>query len=190
MNNNSYKMQGRREKSRCRYGQSGSRYADNGFPCAHCHAWVGAEFRLSGVQNRNHCPYCLWSRHLDLKVAGDRLSACKAPMKPIGLTVKATCKRYGSGQGELMLIHLCMECETLSINRIAADDDLKTVLGVFEDAFQMDPSIRSRLEAAGILALTSADGELVRARLFGHETNLAEILFSANVRADFITQDD
>jgi hypothetical protein len=186
MNNNSYKMQARSEKSRCRYGQSATRIADQGFKCGHCHGWVGAEYRSSGVQNRNHCPYCLWSRHMDLNKAGDRLSACKAEMKPIGLTVKATCKRYGSGLGELMLIHLCMGCESLSINRIAADDNLQTVLRVFEEAFQMDAPTRSRLEDAGILALTGADGRIVRARLFGCEPNLAEALFSTNVTVEVI----
>jgi len=190
MNNNSYKVQGKREKSRCRYGRSARRYAESSFKCAHCQGWVGAGSGLSGVQNRNHCPYCLWSRHIDLYAAGDRLSACKSPMKPIGLTVKATCKRYGSCQGELMLIHLCMECKTLSINRIAADDDLKTALMVFEDGFQMDDQMRSQLEVAGIVALNSMDSEIVRARLFGYGPNLVEILFSANVVADFITRDD
>jgi hypothetical protein len=47
------------------------------------------------VRNRNHCPYCLWSRCLDLFRAGDRLSACKAPMQPVGLALKHTRKKYG-----------------------------------------------------------------------------------------------
>ena len=58
------------------------------FKCAHCHALVLSTHLVSGVNNRNHCPYCLWSSHLELYAAGDRLSACKAPMKPIGLTMK------------------------------------------------------------------------------------------------------
>jgi hypothetical protein len=190
MNNNSYKLSGRGEKSRRRYGQSDTGFSNRAFKCAHCHGWVGTESSLSGVQNRNHCPYCLWSRHLDLKAAGDRLSACKSSMKPIGLTVKATCKKYGSGQGELMLIHLCTECNTLSINRIAADDDLETALIVFENAFEMDELIRSRLVAAGISALTSPDSEIVHARLYGNGANLAEIFFSTTVAVNFISQDD
>lgn len=190
MNNNSYKLYGGKEKSRCRYGQFAARNAKGDFICAHCYGLVGSETRLSGVQNRNHCPFCLWSRHFDLEEAGDRLSACKSLMKPIGLTLKATCKRYGSSKGELMLIHLCMECETLSINRIAADDDLKTVLSVFEDEFQMDAGMLSRLEAARIVALTRNDVKIVRARLFGHTPYLAEILFTASIVADFITPDN
>ena len=58
------------------------------FRCVYCGNFVSAAALFAGVKNRNHCPYCLWSRHLDLFEAGDRLSACKAPMRPIGVTVK------------------------------------------------------------------------------------------------------
>ena len=154
---------------------------DDGFLCKYCNAYVSSASSLSGVQNRNHCPYCLWSRHLDLYAAGDRLSACKSPMKPIGLTVKATCKKYGPAQGELMLIHQCTECGTISINRIAADDDPQTVFGAFEASFQLDIPIQTRLDANGIRALTAEDGELVRSQLFGGQGNLAEMLFQKDV---------
>ena len=95
------------------------------FRCAHCHVIVPCAHLVSAVNNRNHCPYCLWSCHLDLYTAGDRLSACKAPMTPIGLTMKQSRNKYQrERRGELMLIHQCTECRTLSINRIAADDGL------------------------------------------------------------------
>src|SRR4026209_2498083 len=98
------------------------------FRCAHCRNIVSVTHLLSGVNNRNHCPYCLWSRHLDLYSAGDRLSACKAKMKPIGLTMKKGRNKYRPGpRGELMLVHACTECNAVSINRIAADDDPETV---------------------------------------------------------------
>src|SRR5512147_2229255 len=99
------------------------------FRCAHCHALVSSAHLFSGVNNRNHCPYCLWSCHLDLFAAGDRLSACKAPMQPIGLTMKPGRNKYRpEAHGELMLVHACTGCGSLSINRIAADDDSQTVM--------------------------------------------------------------
>ncbi len=58
------------------------------FKCIHCHHLVPADSLVSGVINRNHCPYCLYSRHLDLHQAGDRLSACKSQMQPVALTFK------------------------------------------------------------------------------------------------------
>jgi hypothetical protein len=108
------------------------------FKCAHCHVLVSSAHVLSGVNNRNHCPYCLWSCHLDLYAAGDRLSACKAPMKPIGLTMKMGRNKYQrDAHGELMLIHQCTDCSTLSINRIAADDGSEMVIAVFRESLML-----------------------------------------------------
>lgn len=104
------------------------------FRCAHCGHIVSSAHLVSGVNNRNHCPYCLWSYHLDLYAAGDRLSACKAPMQPIALTSKRTRNKYSSGNGELMLVHQCRDCGDVSINRIAADDDAGRLQEVFNDS--------------------------------------------------------
>jgi DNA-directed RNA polymerase subunit RPC12/RpoP len=45
------------------------------FFCLRCGVIVSSTYELSGVRNRNHCPYCLWSRHLDWRTPGDRLSS-------------------------------------------------------------------------------------------------------------------
>ena len=180
----------RRRSHRQRYAHAGRSQTDDGFLCKLCNAYVSSASFLSGVQNRNHCPYCLWSRHLDLYAAGDRLSACKSPMRPIGLTVKATRKKYGSGHGELMLIHLCTDCTALSINRIAADDDPQKVFDVFEGFFRLDVSTQTRLDAEGIRALTAADSNTVSAQLFGHKADLAEMLFSSKAVATLVASND
>ena len=67
-----------------------------------------------GTQHRNHCPYCLWSRHVDIE-PGDRASDCLASMEPIAIAV-----RKG---GEWVLVHRCNGCGELSTNRTAGDDD-------------------------------------------------------------------
>jgi len=139
------------------------------FRCEHCHAIVSSAHLLSGVNNRNHCPYCLWSCHLDLFAAGDRLSACKASMKPIGLTLKKGRNKYQrEPRGELMLIHECVECKTLSINRIAADDDSATVMAVFEKSFTLGHQVHSLCQENGIIILNPEDSEIVRTQLYGH----------------------
>src|SRR5512132_919452 len=121
---------------------SASTFGD--FKCGHCQVLVSSAHFLSGVNNRNHCPYCLWSCHLDLWAAGDRLSACKAPMKPIGLTLKRIRNRYPRElRGELMLIHECVDCKTLSINRIAADDDSGNIMMVFEQSLWLSDQARA-----------------------------------------------
>jgi hypothetical protein len=146
------------------------------FKCIHCRHFISANPNLSGVVNRNHCPYCLYSRHLDLHAAGDRLSACKSQMEPVGLTLKKNSNKYGKDKGgELMLIHRCTDCDRLSINRIAADDDAETVFGLFGATLRLDNQTRARLESSGILILQPADADLVHARLFGWRgTSLVE----------------
>ncbi len=82
------------------------------FRCVHCRLDVPAD--APGTAHRNHCPHCLWSRHLDGDV-GDRASECRSAMEPIGITVR--------GDGEWVLIHRCSGCGTLRSNRTAGDDN-------------------------------------------------------------------
>ena len=154
-------------RAQARSGRGGQRL-DDGFRCGHCRVYVSAEPILSGVNNRNHCPYCLWSRHLDLVTAGDRLCACKALMRPIGLTLKKMRPKYGLEKpGELMLIHQCVECGRPSLNRLAADDDVERVLEIYAGWAELDASTRNRLGYDGIRVLEAADEEIVFARLLG-----------------------
>ena len=79
--------------------------------CVHCKRDVSAS--APGTQHRNHCPYCLWSRHVDVE-PGDRESDCLGSMEPIAIAV-----RKG---GEWVLVHRCHGCGELSTNRAAGDD--------------------------------------------------------------------
>jgi hypothetical protein len=134
---------------------------------------VSSAHLISGVNNRNHCPYCLWSCHLDLYAAGDRLSACKAPMKPIGLTMKTGRNKYlRDSHGELMLIHQCTDCGTLSINRIAADDDSGTVVAVFQESLGLGSQIVALCQENGILMLAAEDGRVVYTQLYGRQARI------------------
>jgi hypothetical protein len=83
------------------------------FKCGHCRAFIGPT--LSGGRHRNHCPLCLFSRHVDRSFPGDRLSDCRSLMEPIGL--------FHRTNGEQMLVHRCKGCEAERHNRIAADDN-------------------------------------------------------------------
>ncbi|NWG05888.1 MAG: RNHCP domain-containing protein [Chloroflexi bacterium] len=150
---------------------SASSFGD--FRCAHCHNLVPSSHIVSGVNNRNHCPYCLWSFHFDLFAAGDRLSACKGQMKPIGLTMKRGRNKYRlESGGELMLIHQCIECGTLSINRLAADDHPDSVMDVFIQSLSLCHSLRDRCAREEITLLTRREMEIVSIQLFGHYEEL------------------
>lgn len=137
------------------------------FLCRHCHRFVSASADYSKVQNRNHCPICLHSRHLDLDEAGDRLSACKGVMRPVGITHKQSLKKYGCGFGELMLIHQCVECGKVSINRIAGDDDAERIFEHFLNSLEIPPDLRDLLETRKIVLLGRNETEFVISRLFG-----------------------
>ncbi len=138
------------------------------FRCNQCYGEVSTAAWAAGVHNRNHCPYCLWSRHMDLWEAGDRLSACKAGMRPVGLALKQARKKYHpEGQGELMVVHACTGCGKLSINRLAADDAAGTILEIFEASLLPGADVRARAEREGIRMLAECDRWIVQERLQG-----------------------
>ena len=138
------------------------------FTCLHCGSYVSTAQFLAGVGNRNHCPYCLWSRHLDLFEAGDRLAACKAPMRPMGLTLKNSRNKYASSaSGELMLVHLCTDCERISINRIAADDHPDAIVEVFEASLTESLGLRTQTMENGITLLGDESLDIVYRQLYG-----------------------
>lgn len=120
------------------------------FECRHCRLVVSAAAEVSGVRNRNHCPYCLWSRHLDLRVPGDRLSACQGGMRPVGLAFKRRHKQYASAQpGELMLVHQCQACGHVSLNRVAADDGPARLWDVFAASLASPPALPGDVTLSG-----------------------------------------
>jgi len=83
------------------------------FRCGHCH--VDVPLDAPGTAHRNHCPNCLWSRHLDDDVPGDRAAECGASMEPIAVTARR--------DGEWLLVHRCLGCDELHLNRSAGDDN-------------------------------------------------------------------
>jgi hypothetical protein len=113
---------------------------------------------------------------LDLYAAGDRRSACKAPMKPIGLTMKLGRNKYQrDSRGELMLIHQCMDCLTLSINRIAADDDSGTVMALFQESLGLGHQIHTLCQENGIVMLKTEDAQFVYTQLYGNQVEIPVI---------------
>lgn len=150
-----------------RYGQSYNGTQE--FVCLNCGLYVTFAPELAGVQNRNHCPYCLWSRHLDWRTSGDRLSNCRAGMRPVGLTTKRGRNKYARERdGELMLVHRCAGCGELVINRVAADDDAATILELFHGSLAEEAGgLAAELAEAGVAPLGAEDAGLVRRRLLG-----------------------
>lgn len=133
-----------------------------GFKCSHCKQFVVINNSM-GTANRNHCNWCLWSKHID-ESKGDRRATCNGGMKPIGLTFK----HEGYGRvGELMLVHLCSGCQKISINRIARDDSENTILGVFNDSLVLEDGTKKHLENKDIDLLEQSELAELHKQLFG-----------------------
>lgn len=73
----------------------------------------------SAVSYTNHCPHCLWSRHVDVH-PGDRAARCRAPMRPFRLLYE---------KGRFVLVHECVRCGAQRRCRASRNDDLSTLLG-------------------------------------------------------------
>ena len=82
------------------------------FECENCNKPVK---KLESWWARNHCPNCLYSKHLDLNKPWDRLSECLGLLKPIWIEHKKNkwyCIKYE-----------CKKCLKISINKVADDDN-------------------------------------------------------------------
>src|SRR6202790_4659911 len=82
------------ERHKPRYNTS----SDEGFKCKYCRPLCCPP--PSGGHHRNHCPFCLFSRHVDDKRPGDRMSTCGASMEPIGY--------FQRHNEEYVLVHRCL----------------------------------------------------------------------------------
>ena len=84
------------------------------FECEKC----GAE--VIGTGFTNHCPNCLWSKHVD-KNPGDRQESCGGLMKPVG--IEGTQKKY-------ILTFKCETCGFENKNKVFPEDNFDAVLKV------------------------------------------------------------
>ena len=90
---------------------------NEGFLCGHCGVTVKPV--LYGGSYRNHCPQCLYSKHVDTGTPGDRANTCQGLMAPVGVFTRKN--------GEHVLVHRCEVCQFERYNRIAGDDDFNLV---------------------------------------------------------------
>jgi len=82
------------------------------FVCVHC----GSLVRGNGYTN--HCPHCLWSKHVDI-YPGDRQERCQGMMQPM---------KVGLKKGQFIITHRCCKCGKEKTNRISSKDNLEFIL--------------------------------------------------------------
>ncbi|MDE0554375.1 MAG: RNHCP domain-containing protein [Candidatus Poribacteria bacterium] len=89
------------------------RYIED-FICGYCGASV------TGDGYTNHCPECLWSRHVDVN-PGDRAASCGGMMEPVGFTIK---------HSNYILTHRCTTCGIKKNNKTSKKDDFEAILSL------------------------------------------------------------
>lgn len=87
---------------------------DENFICENC----GFNVEKLNYTARDHCPKCLYSKHLDIN-PGDRENKCHGLLEPISIEkFKDTYK----------IIYSCKKCGELHKNIIAADDNIELII--------------------------------------------------------------
>ncbi len=87
---------------------------DETFICEHCQKEV-APLSYSA---RDHCPFCLYSKHVDI-LPGDRNNSCHGLLKPVGIEkFKDTYK----------ILYVCEKCHQSHKNIMARDDDMDLMI--------------------------------------------------------------
>lgn len=77
-------------------------------------------FSVKGTGFTNHCPQCLWSKHVDIH-PGDRLAECGGLMEPVGME---------AGGGKYSIIHKCVKCGHQKKNRVEQSDNFDKVIDI------------------------------------------------------------
>ena len=74
---------------------------------------------VKGNGYTNHCPNCLWSKHVVGNTPGDRFSACGGLMEPVGVEMK---------NGQYRIVHRCQKCGKKTINKTSSKDNFEKII--------------------------------------------------------------
>ena len=88
---------------------------DEEFICENC----GKKVPKLGYTSRNHCPYCLHSKHVD-KNPGDREEECHGILEPVSLEINNK-KGY-------VIVFRCKKCGAIRKNKAAKDDNMDLII--------------------------------------------------------------
>ena len=88
---------------------------DEEFICENC----GKKVAKLGYSSRNHCPYCMHSKHVDIN-PGDREENCHGLLEPIKVELNSK-KGY-------VIIFKCKKCGAIRKNKVAKDDNMDLII--------------------------------------------------------------
>jgi rubrerythrin len=86
------------------------------FVCEHC----GTAVKGDGFTN--HCPKCLWSKHVDIN-PGDRAEKCGGLMKPVGVIKRGK---------DMVITHQCELCGFERNKKLEPEDDFSALLEIMK----------------------------------------------------------
>lgn len=92
------------------------------FVCGYC----GSAVKGNGYTN--HCPSCLWSKHVDIH-PGDRLAACQGLMEPVRAMDEGSRRR---------IVHRCVTCGYEKVNDMAPEDSFEVLLQVMRKSAEKE----------------------------------------------------
>ena len=87
---------------------------DENFKCENC----GYEVSKLNYSARDHCPNCLYSKHVDI-MPGDRNNTCQGLMCPISI------EKY---KDTYKIIYKCLKCGEIHKNIMASDDNYDIIV--------------------------------------------------------------
>ena len=93
---------------------------DEEFTCSVCSKLV----KPLGYTARDHCPYCLCSKHVDIN-PGDRMCKCLGILEPIAVEK--------GKKDELKIVYKCKKCGEIKRNKMAVDDNFDEILRIMKE---------------------------------------------------------
>lgn len=86
------------------------------FVCENCGA------RVKGSGYTNHCPSCLWSKHVDVN-PGDRENSCQGIMEPVDVYFKSQ---------EWYLNQECQKCKVVNVIKVLPEDSQEVIQKILD----------------------------------------------------------
>ena len=75
--------------------------------------------KVKGGGYINHCQECLFSKHVDKNLPGDRLSSCGGLMEPQEVQFKS---------GKYIITHRCLKCGKIIRNKSVENDNFDKLI--------------------------------------------------------------
>lgn len=86
------------------------------FICENC----GQKVKKSSYTARDHCPYCLYSKHVDIN-PGDRANTCQGLLEPIAI------EKF---KDSYKILYRCLKCGKTHKNIIEKEDNMDMIISL------------------------------------------------------------